>query len=109
MPPYSLFWEPQGGHNLTHLVEIWLTGMPKSGGGCAPPAPTVPPSLLLGYWLHLVASSYDQLRYNHSPEGLWNRSIKSSISFSLEFLTQNRWHQPPYSLFRGTQGGETQG
>ena len=28
-----------------------------------------------------------------------NRFIKNSISFSLKFLTQNKWHKPPYSIF----------
>ena len=28
-----------GGHNLTPLVEIGLTDLPKSGGDMAPPAP----------------------------------------------------------------------
>ena len=28
-----------GGHNLTPLVEIGLTDLPKSGGATAPPAP----------------------------------------------------------------------
>ena len=33
------------GHNLSVLVEIGLTDLPKFGGGLAPPSSLVPPAL----------------------------------------------------------------
>ena len=36
-----------GGHNLSPLVEIGLTDLPKSGGAMAPPAPPGTTGLLM--------------------------------------------------------------
>ena len=43
--PFVLFVSDKslGGHNLSPLVEIGLTDLPKSGGAMATPVPPIPP------------------------------------------------------------------
>ena len=47
-----------GGHNLSPLVEIGLTDLPKSGGAMAPPAPPGTTSLI---YKKLMADTYNYL------------------------------------------------
>ena len=47
-----------GGHNLSPLVEVWLTDLPKSGGAMEPPAPPGTTGLLLTLTHSFTYSQY---------------------------------------------------